>query len=41
MPNDADANTDVIAGLVPVIPITRAQGLENRDGRVKPGHDDH
>ena len=31
--------TRVIAGLDPAIPINRALCLDNRDGRVKPGHD--
>jgi hypothetical protein len=29
----------VIAGLDPAIPIRRALCLDNRDRRVKPGHD--
>jgi hypothetical protein len=31
----------VITGLVPVIPIRMARRISYRDGRDKPGHDDH
>ncbi|MBS7450799.1 hypothetical protein KHP60_00385 [Microvirga sp. 3-52] len=31
--------SDVITGLVPVIPIGKAPRSSDRDGRVKPGHD--
>ncbi|MBO1906041.1 hypothetical protein KHP60_07765 [Microvirga sp. 3-52] len=31
--------SNVITGLVPVIPIGKAQRSSHRDGRVKPGHD--
>jgi hypothetical protein len=34
-----ESHTRVVAGLVPATPSVRAQSMNNRDGRDKPGHD--